>query len=425
MKTLFAVATVSLLFAYSTQENQVQQKPAEQQVEEKPSEPKTPTPGSATKSSADKSGSDKKNAKPENAKPAELPLGIVKEKPEKGFSVKVADGYMVPYKATIPGTSATFEMVPIPGGTFTMGSPDSEDDRSDDEGPQIEVTIEPFWMGKHEVTWNEYTQYMRLEKIFKAFEQRGMRKLEEKHQVDAITAPSALYDPSFTYEAGQGPNQPAATMTQFAAKQYTKWLSLLIGDFYRLPYESEWEYACRANTKTAFYFGDDSGDLEDHAWYWENSDEERHDVGELKPNPWGLYDMYGNVAEWVLGKYTEDGYAHVKDKKSSPEKVYVKPDEPYPLVLRGGTFELEAEDCRSASRFVSDDEDWKGSDPNFPQSPWWYTDSPGIGSGFRIIRPYKIPTSREVKEAFWDAGLETIIDDAKNRIKENGRGSYG
>ena len=281
-------------------------------------------------------------------------------------------------------------------------------------------------MAKHETTWAQYKMFMRLEKIFKAFQQRGLRKIENDHEVDAITAPSSLYDPSFTFEAGQGPNQAAATMTQFAAKQYTKWLSLLDGNFYRLPYEAEWEYACRAGTKTAFYFGDDADDLDDHAWYADNSDELRHDVGKLKPNPWGLYDMYGNVAEWVLDKYSEEGYAHVEGKKNiTAATLYVKPDEPYPLVLRGGSWELEAEYCRSASRFSSDDDDWKGSDPNYPQSPWWYTDSPGLGTGFRIIRPLNIPKSRKAKETFWEAGLETIMDDAKNRIEENGRGSLG
>ena len=418
MKTLFAVVAVSLASVFLIQENQVQEKPAQQKSEstaDKMADEATPDEATqkATKESKDKSEAQK------------LPPGIVKEKPAKGRSVKVANGYMVPYTATIPGTKVKFEMLPIPGGTFKMGSPESEEDRSDDEGPQIEVTVEPFWMAKYEVSWNEYKQFMRLDKVFKAFQQRGLRKIEGEHKVDAITAPSSLYDPTFTYEAGQGPNQPAATMSQFAAKQYTKWLSLLGDDFYRLPYEAEWEYACRAGTTTAFYFGDDADDLEDHAWYWENSDEERHDCGELKPNPWGLYDMYGNVAEWVLDKYSEDGYAHVKNKKGTAADVYTKPDEPYPLVLRGGSWELEAEDCRSASRFASDDEDWKGSDPNYPQSPWWYTDSPGLGTGFRIIRPYKVPKTRKEKEVFWDAGLETILDDAKNRIDANGRGAFG
>jgi len=399
MKTTIAVIAVCLASVFSVQESEVQEKPVQQPAAQQ----------------AEKS-------EPAKSKSVELPPGIVKEKPAKGRSVKVANGFMVPYTAKIPGTDVTFEMLPIPGGTFTMGSPDSERNRSDDEGPQIEVTIEPFWMAKHEVTWSEYQHFMRLERIFKTFQQRQMRAIEKKHKVDAITAPSQLYYPEDTYEAGQGPNQPAATMTQYAAKQYTKWLSRLDDEFYRLPYEAEWEYACRAGTTTAFYFGDDEDDLAEHGWY---ADEERHDVGKLKPNPWGLYDMYGNVAEWVLGKHTEDGYAHVKNKKGTAADVYVKPDEPYPLVLRGGSWELEAEDCRSSSRLASDDEDWKDSDPNIPQSPWWYADSPGFGTGFRLARPYKVPKTRKEKETFWDAGLDIIMEEANQRIKANGRGSHG
>ncbi len=288
------------------------------------------------------------------------------------------------------------------------------------------MTVSPFWMGKYEVTWSEYKHYMRLEKIFKAFEQRGLRKVEQANQVDAITSPSSLYDPTFTFEAGQGPRQPAATMTQFAAKQYTKWLSRLTDDFYRLPNEAEWEYACRAGTTTAYYFGDDPDELENYAWYSDNSDEERHDVGKLKPNPWGLYDMHGNVAEWVLDKYDENGYQRLAGKKSvTSAEAYAKPDEPYPLVVRGGSWELDAEQCRSAARLASDDDEWKGSDPNFPQSPWWFTDSPALGVGFRIIRPFDVPRTREQQEAYWEAGLQAIEDDAKNRIRDNGRGSYG
>ncbi len=351
--------------------------------------------------------------------------GITKNEPKSGRFVKFDGGYMVPYKVTIPGTNVTFEMEPIPGGKFKLGSPESEEDRSDDEGPQIEVTVRPFWMGKYEVTWSEYKHYMRLEKIFKAFEQRGLRKVEEANQVDAITSPSSLYDPTFTFEAGQGPRQPAATMTQFAAKQYTKWLSRLTDVFYRLPTEAEWEYACRAGTTTAYYFGDDPDDLENYAWYSDNSDEERHTVGKLKPNPWGLYDMHGNVAEWVLDKYDEKGYERLAGKAVTAAEAFAKPDEPYPLVVRGGSWELDAEQCRSASRLASDDDEWKESDPNFPQSPWWFTDSPALGVGFRIIRPFDVPKTRKQQEAYWEAGLQAIEDDAKNRIRDNGRGSYG
>ena len=353
--------------------------------------------------------------------------GFAKEKPESGPSVAIEGGFMVPYTATIPGSEVTFEMIPIPGGEFMMGSPKGEAGHRDDEGPQVKVAVEPFWMGKHEVTWAEYKMYMSLEKIFKRFQRQNQRVVnKEKPQIDALTAPSALYDPSFTYDAGQAPDQPAATITQFAAKQYTKFLSLLIDDFYRLPTEAEWEYACRAGTTTTYYFGDDVKLLKEHAWYYENADDYRQKVGTKKPNPFGLYDMYGNVSEWVLDEYSEDGYARMKDKEvSTTLEAFLKPTKLYPRVCRGGSFELEAEDCRSAARQKSDDEERKIEDPNIPQSPWWYTDSPALGIGFRIMRPLQAPESREVKESYWSADIEEITEDAENRILENGRGSLG
>ncbi len=156
---------------------------------------------------------------------AESDPGIVMDKPTSGPFVEIENGYMVPYTATIPGTDVEYHMVPIPGGTFKLGSPADEAGRSDAEGPQVEVKVEPFWMGTYEVTWGEYKQYMKLDKVFKAFEQKKIREVTAENKVDAITAPSALYDPSFTFEAGDAPTEPAASMTQFAAKQYTKWLS--------------------------------------------------------------------------------------------------------------------------------------------------------------------------------------------------------
>ncbi len=351
-------------------------------------------------------------------------LGVVTEKPASQPFVKIEGGYMVPYKSKIPGSQVEFEMVPIPGGNFKMGSPADENDRRKDEGPQFEVSVEPFWMGKYEVTWAEYKLYMRLDRVFKAFESRRMRTVEDIEGVDAVTAPSSLYEPSFTFEAGQEPNQPAATMSQFAAKQYTKWLSLITGEFFRLPTEAEWEYACRAGTQTRFYFGDDESELEEHAWYYDNCEELRHEVGKLKPNPWGLYDMYGNVAEWVLDQYVEDHYQQFKGKPVTAKQAWCKPTKVFPRVLRGGSWELEAEDCRSAARMGSD-EQWRDEDPNYPQSPWWYTTTPGLGTGFRIIRPLAVPKSRKEKEAYWSADVPRIFQDAKNRILDNGRGAFG
>ena len=379
--------------------------------------------GSATKQAETGKDGDKTETK------AEIDfngVGFSKEKPETGPSVAIEGGFMVPYTVTIPGSEVTFEMIPITGGEFQMGSPDGEKGHREDEGPQVNITVEPFWMGKHEVTWAEYKRYMQLDKVFKEFKRRDQRLVKkEEPQVDALTAPSALYDPSFTYDAGQGSDQPAATITQFAAKQYTKFLSLLVDDFYRLPTEAEWEYACRAGTTTRFYFGDDEADLKDHAWYYDNADDYRQKVGTKKANPWGLHDMYGNVSEWVLDEYTEEGYARLKDKMSTADEAYLKPTKLYPRVCRGGSFELEAEDCRSAARQASDDEEWKVEDPNVPQSPWWYTDSPALGVGFRIMRPLTAPATREIKETYWSADLEEITEDAENRIDENGRGAIG
>ena len=164
-------------------------------------------------------------------------LGISKQKPADGPSVKVEGGYMVPYKSRIPGTEVEFEMIPVPGGKFLFGSKESEEDRKDDEGPQVEIAVQPMWVAKTEVRWEEYHEYMSLYLIFKEFEAKGQRKVTEQNRVDAITAPTELYDSSFTYEYGDDPMQPAVTMTQYAAQQYTKWLSLVTGQQYRLPTE--------------------------------------------------------------------------------------------------------------------------------------------------------------------------------------------
>ena len=230
-------------------------------------------------------------------------------KPAEGPSVEVDGGYMVPYTETIPGTEVTFEMVPIPGGEFLLGSPESENDRADDEGPQVRMKVEPFWIGKCEVKWDEYqvihgdvrcvqevaiaggvTRVTRTAtpswQLVRAHAWDG--KVEDEWDVDAVTSATPLYDASFTYAAGEEPNQPAVTMTQFAARQYTKWLSGITGHGYRLPTEAEWEYAARAGTTTAYSFGDDPAELGDYAWFDENADFQTHAVGEKKPNPWGL-----------------------------------------------------------------------------------------------------------------------------------------
>jgi formylglycine-generating enzyme required for sulfatase activity len=348
--------------------------------------------------------------------------GIVVQKPSEGLFVEVDGKFMVPYDHQIPGTEVKFRMIPVPAGKFEMGAAESDGISSRES---VTVNVKPFWIGQHEVSWAEYQRYMEMDKNFKLLQQNGIRKVENRESVDAVTAPSALYEPDITYEAGEDLDQPAASMTQFAAKQYTKWLSLLTGTVFRLPYEAEWEYACRAGTKTKFYFGDDESELENHAWFSDNSDEERHASGELKPNPWGLFDMYGNVSEWVLDGYEAASDADDPKKECSVEESLRKSATDFPRTLRGGSFVSEAESCDSRARLGTDEESWKEEDPNYPQSPWWYTGYEGLGAGMRIVRPWNSELSPQQKQMFWDADSESIREVAYSRIDSNGRGAIG
>ncbi len=400
----------------TTQSKQPQSKQpiqAKQEEQSKPASASDPATNSGSNSQAT-----------ENSKPKPR-LGIQTKKPAEQPFVELSDGrFMVPYSGTIPGTEIKFTMIPIPGGTFLMGSPDSEEDRMDDEGPQFEVAVKPFWMGKYEVTWEEYMEYMRLNRHFKALQAKGMRKVTPENEIDGVTAPSVLYKPEITFEAGEDIDEAAASMSQFSAKQYTKWLSLLSDDFYRLPTEAEWEYACRAGTTTAYYFGDDTDDLEDHCWHIENSDYARQAVGVLEPNPWGLYDMYGNVAEWVLDQYNEDGYEEIESEAVTAENAYKKPTKLYPRVVRGGHYLSEPEECRSASRLDSEN-DWRATDPQIPRSPLWLTDEPALGVGIRLLRPLEAPSSRKAKEAFWAPDVPEIMEAFWDRQNAKQLGSFG
>ncbi len=346
--------------------------------------------------------------------------GFSAEKPSQGPAVRHKEGWMVPYETTIPGTDVVFRMIPIPGGEFVMGSPDSESGRNTDESPQRKFTVAPFWMGECEVTWAEYRLFMQLYRHLKEFQSRGLRPVTDDNRIDAVTAPTPLYEPDFTFEYGDDPKQPAVSMTQYSARQYTKWLSAITTQQYRLPTEAEWEYACRAGTTTRWYFGDDAALLADHAWFADNSDKAGSKVvRQKKPNPFGLYDMHGNVAEWVI-----DGYGPYKAGENLvAASEWVKIAKPDPRVVRGGSWEFPAEQCRSASRLGSNDEQWKEYDPNLPRSPWWFTTDPARGVGFRLLRPAE-PVAREAIEEFWKIDCDDIRYDVEDRLNE-GRGVLG
>jgi formylglycine-generating enzyme required for sulfatase activity len=295
------------------------------------------------------------------------------------------------YTDTVPGTELRFDMLPIPSGQFSMGSPASEKGHKPDEGPCHEVAIEPFWMGKCEVTWDEFETF-----AFKLDERR--RAKEEKVSdwdaiADAVARPTKPYT-DMSFNMGKE-GRPAICMTQYAAMMYCKWLSAKTGRYYRLPTEAEWEYACRAGTKTAYYFGDDPKQLKEHAWYFDNSSESYHKVGQKKANPWGLHDMHGNVAEWVLDQYVADYYKQCAEKHI--EHPFACPPNPlkiHPRVVRGGSWDDEAANLRSAARRESK-KDWSMQDPQIPQSIWWHTDATFVG--FRLVRPLRVPTDAESK----------------------------
>ena len=320
---------------------------------------------------------------------------------DKGNPEAKTEAEMKPYTEDLSGTDVSFQMVPIKGGTFKMGSPAGEAGRKEDEGPVHEVKISPFWMGKYEVTWDEYDIWnfsldIKKRQITKA------SPTDKDKVADAVTRPTKPYtDMPF----GMGHDgYPAICLTQLAAKTYCEWLSAKTGHYYRLPTEAEWEYACRAGTTTAYSFGDDASKLGEYAWFAENSDSKYQKIGLKKPNPWGLYDMHGNVMEWTLDKYDPGFY------KTLEGKVAVNPFNPptklYPHTARGGSWEDDPDRLRSSARVYSEPL-WKVQDPQIPKSRWYHTDA--LFLGFRIVRPLEQPTAEE------KVRLKGTGDDAADR----------
>lgn len=297
----------------------------------------------------------------------------------------ISEKEMKKYTESIPGTTVTFEMVPISGGEFLMGSTDDEPGHKAHEAPQHRVKVAPFWMGVHEVTWNEYDIWS-FNLDIRRRETNKEKATDRDKLSDAVTRPTKPYT-DMTFGMGHD-NYPAICMTHLAAKTYCKWLSAKTGHYYRLPTEAEWEYACRAGTNTPYSFGAEKAKLGDYAWFGKNAGEGYHKVGLKKPNPWGLYDMHGNVAEWCLDHYFPDAY-----KKAAAVNPFFPATEDYTQVARGGSWMSETEeDCRSAARDFSTEE-WKQQDPQLPKSKWFHTDATFVG--FRVVRPLVAPPAAE------------------------------
>ncbi len=285
------------------------------------------------------------------------------------------------------GQKLSFDMVLIPAGKFTMGSPEAEQGRKPHEGPQHEVEMKPFYLCTTEVTWDLFFDYLDYLVAPKGggSGQRGdpVREAEQAKNaaVDAITtATPHLYAADITWGWGGG-KRPAMQVTWFNAMNFCKWLSKKTGKRHRLPTEAEWEYTCRAGTTTAYFFGDDAAKLGDYAWFEDNSDEKTQEVGRKKPNPWGLYDMLGNVCEWVMDFYSPTAYA--EDAQRKPAVAPQGPAKGKVHVARGGHYDSPAADLRCAAR-AFEEPWWSYEDPRDPKSKWFLPKRTFIG--FRVAR---------------------------------------
>jgi len=206
----------------------------------------------------------------------------------------------------------------IPAGEFDMGSPDNEEGRFANEGPVHHVKIsKPFYIGKYEVTQAQWKTVM-----------------------GADNNPSNF----------KGDDLPVETVSWNDAQDFLK----KAGDGLRLPTEAEWEYACRAGSKTRWYFGDNEGDLKDNAWYSDNSGNKTHAVGQKGHNEWGLYDMHGNVWEWCEDVW----HGNYNDAPNDGSAWTTGGDEKSPRVLRGGSWRSLARVTRSANRLRSEPDGW-------------------------------------------------------------------
>jgi len=214
-------------------------------------------------------------------------------------------------------------LVHIDGGTFTMGSPDNERGRTRSEGPQHQVTVSSFYIGKYEVTQAEYEEIMGANPAhFKG----ASLPVEQVSWFDAVD-----YCNKRSVKEGLTPAYKVSGSN-------VTWDRSANG--YRLPTEAEWEYACRAGTQTPF----NSGSSVDAAgWYSGNSGQRTHPVGEKQANSWGLYDMHGNVLEWCfdwLGDYSSQAKTDPQGAATGTSRVY-----------RGGCWNFQAQQTRSAYRF--------------------------------------------------------------------------
>ena len=292
---------------------------------------------------------------------------------------------------TKDGEKLSFDMVLIPKGSLLMGSPADEAGREDHEGPQHEVRLEQFYLCTKETTIELFLAYYQetvsaKRDFIETQEAQKNSQQQGKDDVNAITGPTPVYgDMTMGYEE----THPAMGMTWHNAMTFCRWLSKKTGKEYRLPTEAEWEYACRAGTKNTFGVKSDSSELKDFAWYEANADSETNPVGKKKPNAWGLYDMSGNVREWVYDFYSPTAYKEAAQKSPAVNPKGPKTGKVH--VARGGDYSSSVEALRCAARAFEEDW-WRSGDPQIPKSIWWLPEMDFIG--FRVARSVETGTKK-------------------------------
>lgn len=252
-----------------------------------------------------------------------------------GASGAAAQAQLEPYEDSIPGTLVTFEMLPVPGGTVEVPGPN---------GPRT-VEVDPVWIGQTEVTWDAYDVFA--------------LGLDEPGSGAAVADADAIARPSPPYGApdyGWGhQGYPVMSVTRDAAEAFCEWLSVKTGHKYRLPTEAEWLRAVGLATPDGLA---SPGRLDSIAWHADNAEGTTHAVATRPADALGLYDLFGNVAEWVM---TDDGAR----------------------VTRGGSFRDPVSAMADSARAVQNYQ-WNERDPQLPKSTWWLSDAPF--AGFRIVR---------------------------------------
>ncbi|MEC9475477.1 MAG: formylglycine-generating enzyme family protein [Planctomycetota bacterium] len=339
---------------------------------------------------------------------------------------------MESYTEKIPGSEIEITWIAVPVGqegypdSIRIGSPDQEAGRNENEGPTWTVKPAPFWIMKCEVTWEAFDLFREEYGILQQ-DRISSDKSNDQVWADAVSIPTPLWEQDsrpILEGLGTKDGYPVADITQFAAMQFSNWLSKKMGHPLRLPTEAEWEYAARCGQQTAFSFGDDPARLSEFAWYFDNSEYDDPDlgypglgagyrkVGTLLPNRWGIHDLYGNVAEWTLDAYQEQAYADRSGKVLTAQDAVIWPEKIWPAVVRGGSWQDDPEQCRSAAR-VASTRKWQKRDPQIPKSLWWCTDAFHVG--FRLIRPV---TNLEAPDRWWNPQIESIQRQLKEGYKE-------